>query len=659
MRRVILLTLAIVLLGAHFLLSSLQPSQTSPLLLLDRLYDVLLAGIIVFLGMAVGLWVNRLLSLPPGKPLEQLPFAAGIGLGILAYATLALALLGAIYPWALVLLLGLLALAARHELTHLFRLLREAWASRKPLSLFEKCIAVLLLTLILLSLLRALTPPIDYDGLMYHLTAPQTFLREHRLVSFPHNPGANFPATPEMLYTIALGLGSPMAAKVLHLSFALLTTLALFCLARHFLSREAAWLSMAVLWSIHIFVTEAGWAYVDLVWTFYETLAIFAFLFWAQQLSRGWLILSALLMGFALGTKYLSLYGFILLVVAIATVGWVACNKRGLQSVAKDLVLFGAVSGLVASPWYLKNWLWLGNPVYPFFIGGLNYDLHRLEAMTHMARHHGLGHCLRCYLLLPWNIYAHSQWFGHSSLAFPSLLSLSLPLWVLWRRNRIVNLLLALSFSRFALWATSIQDLRYLLPVYPALSVATGYILHQGIVHGRRRLPWDFFVRALVISMLLMNIGLQIYKEAITSEDPLPVILGKESQVAYLRRTLVNYPAIEFINDNLPLDVRVLFIGDARGYYLQRQYIPDNTMHVWWGHLVPVGGSLEGILAQLREWGVSHILYSKGGMEWFLARIGGEKVGQGMQLFSAFKERYLSEIYADQWGFYVYEVRPR
>jgi hypothetical protein len=44
---------------------------------------------------------------------------------------------------------------------------------------------------------------------------------------------------------------------------------------------------------------------------------------------------------------------------------------------------------------------------------------------------------------------------------------------------------------------------------------------------------------------------------------------------------------------------------------------------------------------------------------WLLAWDAEGRIEQGMQLFLAFKERYLSEIYADQWGFHLYEVRPR
>lgn len=63
---------------------------------------------------------------------------------------------------------------------------------------------------------------------------------------------------------------------------------------------------------------------------------------------------------------------------------------------------------------------------------------------------------------------------------------------------------------------------------------------------------------------------------------------------------------------------------------------------LWWGYLVPIEGYLEGILDRLEEWRVSHILYREGGVEWLLAWDRDGRVDQGMQLFFAFKERYLS-----------------
>lgn len=648
----------LLLTGAHLFLSDLPPSQTSPLLFLDRLFDVGLAIAIVALGAVIGLRVARFLAPPFEEPLEQLIFATGIGLGIIAYATLGLGLLGLFYGWALVLLLGLLTLAARAEWTHLARLLREVWASREPLGSFEKGIALVIAALVLFSLLQALTPTTDYDGLVYHLTAPKTYLAKHRLVSFPHIPQANFPATAEMLYTIAMGLGSPMAAKLIHLSFALLTSMAVFSMARRFLNPKVARLSLAVLWSIPIFVVEAGWAYTDLVWTFYEFLALYAFLLWRQSPNRKWLLCCGLFMGFAFGTKYLALQGFILLFVAIAFSGWQS-NRGRLDRTAKDLLLWVAIVTALASPWYLKNWIWLSNPIYPYLFGGLNYPVQRVQADAYLAANLGCGHSLQCYLSLPWIIYTRSYLFGHAPPASPSFLSLFLPFWLIWRKDRTVNWLLALSVARFAFWAITTQDLRFLLPVYPALSVIIAYILYQIANLRLRRLPWDFFVRAIVISVLLISLGLQLLRTLWALGNPFPVILGLESADTYLRHSLNDYAITQYVNKNLPEQSRLLLIGDKRGYYLQREHIPDATNNIWWGYLVPLAGSQEGILALLQRWEVSHIIFSEADVEWLLAWDAEGRIEQGMQLFFAFKERYLSEIYADQWGFHLYEVRPR
>lgn len=651
------IVISLLSLVAHLLLRPLPPSQTSPFFILDRLFDLFLAVAIVSLGAVIGLRVLGFFA-PFEDSLEKLAFATGIGLGSISYATFGLALTGLVYPWALILLFLLLAIAARPRWREGVQLFREAWRSLTPSHRWEKGIALVIVALALFSLLQALTPATDYDGLVYHLTAPKTYLTEHRLVSFPLIPQANFPATGEMLYTIALGLGSPMTAKVIHFSFVLLTSIAAFSMARRFLNREVAWLTLAVLWSIFIFALEAGWAYTDLIWTFYEFLALYAFLLWRESGDRRWLLGSGIFMGLALGTKYLALQGFTLLFVTIAFSSWQS-NQGRLDRTAKDLLPWVAIATVVASPWYLKNWIWLGNPIYPYFFGGLNYPVQRVQADAYLAANLGCGHNLQCYLSLPWLIYTRSYLFGHAPPAFPSFLSLLLPLWIIWRKSRTVNCLLALSLGRFAFWAVTTQDLRFLLPVYPALSVVTAYVLCQIANLKFPRLRWEIFSPTLAISVLVINLGLQLMRALWTQRNPIPVVLGLESQNTYLRHSLNDYSAIKYVNENLPQGSGLLLIGHKRGYYLQRDYIPDATNNIWWGYLVPLGGSEEGILALLQSWGVSHILLSEVDVAWLLPWDTEGRIEEGMRLFLAFKERYLREIYHDRSDFHVYEIRPK
>ena len=50
-------------------------------------------------------------------------------------------------------------------------------------------------------------------------------------------------------------------------------------------------------------------------------------------------------------------------------------------------------------------------------------------------------------------------------------------------------------------------------------------------------------------------------------------MLGKESRVAFLKRHLLHYDAVEYINNSLPDDAVVftMFLG-GRGYYLDKHY---------------------------------------------------------------------------------------
>ena len=59
-----------------------------------------------------------------------------------------------------------------------------------------------------------------------------------------------------------------------------------------------------------------------------------------------------------------------------------------------------------------------------------------------------------------------------------------------------------------------------------------------------------------------------------TDIRPLPYILGEESRDEFLSRQVGSYPAIAFINRELPGDAVVyLLYLSGRGYYLDREYI--------------------------------------------------------------------------------------
>ena len=67
-------------------------------------------------------------------------------------------------------------------------------------------------------------------------------------------------------------------------------------------------------------------------------------------------------------------------------------------------------------------------------------------------------------------------------------------------------------------------------------------------------------------------------KYRIETINPFPYILGKESRESFLRRHLLHYDAVKFINHTLPYDAVVftMYLG-RRGYYLNRNYKNDSS----------------------------------------------------------------------------------
>ena len=91
-------------------------------------------------------------------------------------------------------------------------------------------------------------------------------------------PHLNFPSLMEMLYAWAMLLRGDVAAKLLHALFGLLLAALVYLTTRRFLTPKAAWRAVAVLGSMPMVSTLAGWAYNDLALAFFQLASLYAFL---------------------------------------------------------------------------------------------------------------------------------------------------------------------------------------------------------------------------------------------------------------------------------------------------------------------------------------------------------------------------------------------
>jgi hypothetical protein len=563
------------------------------------------------------LWLIRQLSPPGLSELETVLFSAAIGLGFMAYLALGLGLSGLLYPASLQIITAGLALLTAPDLRELAaRLAALARGLRAWLGLgsaLRRISALLAGAIALLALVHALSPAWDYDGLMYHLPGPAYFLANHRILPNLDNWYVNGPFTVELLFTYGLGFGDAVFAKLIHYLFGWLYVAGGVAVAQRWLGSREAWLTAVVLLGIPTLPIWAAFAYIDLGWATFEFMALAAGLVWWQTRSDRWLALAGVLAGLAMGSKYPGVMGCLVMCGLVAAL----TAPQGLGRLARSLSLFLGIALVLAAPWYAKNWLWFGNPVYPLYLGGPEWDTQRLQLYQAFLGSFGAGRSALDWLLLPWNVYARHAQFGAvmNRIDVPSLLFPLLFLYPLRRGPRAINLLLAFAAGRAVLWALGSQQTRFLLPVFPALAVATSHVLSRLAPRRTGGLPWHLFFPALAVGLSVLTLFYQ--GVVMVTLAPHRVVAGLESGREFLRRSERVFPALEFVNRELPESSRVLLLGEGRSYYCPQKCVPDPDHFRWAADLVQLTAA-EDVASWMGTHGFTHLLVSKEDLDFLL-----------------------------------------
>lgn len=573
----------------------------------DSAFAIGLVGVVAVLAVALGrraIRMVRLSKLVDGG--EGLAIEASLGLGFTAFTFLLLGLAGLFHPAALtgsVLLLGWLAWPELGALAYdSARLPHRVAAEARQGGFLGMGVTMIGLAILLLSALEALTPPTENDALMYHLQAPRLFLEVGHLFPMPEVWQANGPLQTEMLYALGLAFGTDTFARLIHLLFTVLLVVATYGAAAREMGARGGWFSVAVLVGIPILPIWGSLALTDMAWALYSFLAVLAVMRWTSDGHKGRLAIGGLLAGFAIGSKYLGLG------IGLLLVGWIAISQRqsGIRRRFASILLFSTCAAAVAGPWFLKNLVWTGNPVYPFFLGGPGWTPERLSALMTYLRSFGAGTGVAKALLLPLNVYVRHAEFGTimTSIDIPSplfVLALASP-WVKpppgWRSLAILSLVAAMT------WAIGSQQIRFLLPLYPLLTLLSVATLLWIDKRSQRR-GLRVVLPALAIGLLAATLAYQVLYAA--STRPIPVVLGLESKASFLRRSLYDYSAMEFIDGELATDARVALLWDGRGYYCSDRCLPDADL-TRWPRLIREVGSGHAAVKVLQAQGISHIL---------------------------------------------------
>jgi hypothetical protein len=422
---------------------------------------------------------------------------------------------------------------------------------------------VVFASLLLMYFCNALAPEVSPDGSGYHLGNVIRIWRNHGFDWNYHSLYSYFPQGMEMLFLAAFAFGGHSAAALVHLVFFTILPLLMVCYGRRFGFAEAGIFAAILVYASPVAAITGVSAYNDLA----VATVVYAVFYWLQvwdELKQdNLLILIGLLSGYGFAIKYTA--GLMLPFAAI-WVAWkgrirYATQPRASAARAAASLLLPAV--LMAVPWLIRNWVWVGNPAAPFLNRWFPNPYYSAAAerayLADVGHYEPLAHW--------WEYPLQFTIYGAKIPGFLGPVFLLAPLALLGLRSRHGRRLLAAA-AVFAIPVFFNASSRFLLSSMPFLSLAMGIAISS----SWGALPALAIFHAILSCPAMMPLYSAPWAWRIR-EIPIRAALRNEPDSAFLRRRLSGYSLKAPIEKWVPAGELIFSFAGRPEAYIDREIV--------------------------------------------------------------------------------------
>jgi hypothetical protein len=512
----------------------------------------------LLLVFANGFFLSVLLDKGKVGIIERMLLTIGLGFGLNFVFMLLLGILWQIsLVTVLVTQLGVLialcvsAFARRFRVTFSASPLQTRNVEVNKQAILQIFLIALVCSLVLLSLYDTLSlPATEWDSLAYGVNYARIIFQNGHIpliagpsigieMSAPYPPGVQVAAA--SLYTLA-GSANDFYYRLLSPIFSVAILLVTYKFAMQFnKNRTFSIFAVSALTLVPffwmLFIQETYLVALTLM------LTLCAYFFYKaygadSDEAKKYAVIGVLFGAFAALTSYIGLFAIgILLVYAL--------HKRiGVKRVA----LLSALGLAVIFPWYLRNTVLLGNPVYPFLGIGKFLDPLLLSSTTQHFQNYTLDPLF--------------NWITIICKVGVALLVVGIAFYTFYKPRKELRfaLPLYLLLVSVAVMAFHVAFPRYLIIALPVLAVLFSYGFT--LLPNRSRLPQ---IVAVFISVVILTSAVML----VYANNVKPVSQPGETKADYLSHVFEEGDAWQWINENTPTDARIATF-DIKEYYLNR-----------------------------------------------------------------------------------------
>jgi hypothetical protein len=331
-------------------------------------------------------------------------------------------------------------------------------------------------------------------------------------------------------------------------------------------------------------------------------------------------VLSAMCVAGVALTKYTALpIAATAAVCLVARGAWLAARREE-RSLA-PLALFVSLAAVLTAPHWLKNWIWYGDPAYPWLRKYLTVHpwsedagsrLAAAEALRHPGGPGGEGLFRALRATVTFSFVPHDWEFLHRDVpVFGSLFTLTLPCLVFLRGGKRLVWVYAWVMSIVFCWYMLAHYDRYLQAVLPAMAAATAGCLALAWRHG-----WA--ARAGVVLLVAFQViwgsDVPFFRtHNLVNDSPVRVVAAfLASGFERKENRLMLFEPLQTVGRTLPRDAVVLAHEIVRTLGLDRNWVSDFAQtRLSYARLV----NPAAIHAELVDMGVTHVVWPDWSLE--------------------------------------------
>ena len=458
---------------------------------------------------------------------------------------------------------------------------------------------------------EALAPAADADSLAYHFETPRRFLAVHAIYAIPRALDGVAQLLLQMTYGVALGLGGKTALNLWTMVTGWSLGALFYVIAQRHVSRLWSLTGTLILMTTPAVIYSAGTGQVEVRLAAFALLSAYAAVMALDEnidspLRMRWVIIAGLSAGFFAGAKITGLI-FAFSVSLILLLG-----RRQLLMVT----VFSAVVAIAGVQWYIFNGYETGDPLYPllwkFVPLSPDYPWNeflaaKMDAFRLSERPEPVS--LMWYLAYPFRtIIAPLPTFESLRTGLGPAVLILLPfaalamIKTLRTHLTLTFRLLLIAFVFYTLWYFIGPSLRvrHLLPIYPlvllcCLTGASKFLDGRGIS------------KKAVAAGIAMLLAVQIAGQGVFSKKFIAYLASNEQPADFLAANVSGYGIVEWLNQNLTANDRVLILNREWPFVLDVPYFmahPDNQAII---SIYPEATDTRQFISELSAQGITYL----------------------------------------------------